>query len=103
MTDESAEAWLHHVATQTWLTWAPLQYVRPSRAADGVWRFGAVEASEDALIRARPPGDLADIFAFNLVHQAWRVAPFRLFRPVVYFAAFGAQRSSSVWSSPSSR
>ncbi len=46
-------------------------------------RFGDLVFSQESLLTAMPAPE------FFLLHDGWRVAPFRWFRPVVYTCAFG--------------
>jgi hypothetical protein len=87
---EVREAWFQHVAGSAWLTLGPPRIVTPKRDPDGRWRLGDVETSDAELEAARPRGSDAAAKSFALIHQGWRVAPFHLFRPLVYFAAFYA-------------
>ena len=42
------------------------------------------------MLAARPSGPIDQVRVFHLLHAGWRVASFRLFRPLAYFAAFSA-------------
>jgi hypothetical protein len=84
------DAWLNHLRGSLWLTHAPAQLVRAELGPDGQWSLGAIIVSEAELLAAQPAGPVDRIRLFHLVHEGWRVASFRLFRPLVYFAAFSA-------------
>jgi hypothetical protein len=58
------------------------------REPDGLWLIGGLRVTEAELVAARPDGPLERIRGFELLHGGWRVAGFRLFRPLAYFAAF---------------
>src|SRR5271154_4719490 len=85
---DASGKWLRHVASHAWLTSGPPRIVRPARLADGRWQLGDIVVERSALVEARRPGSPPGAMSFDLIHQDWRVAPFRLFSPVVYFVAF---------------
>lgn len=87
--DEEMTAWFRHVVDSIWLTPRPLRLVGAQRGADGIWRLGDVQTDDAGLAAARPTGAPLDAKGFEFVHGGWRVAAFRLFRPLAYFAAFG--------------
>lgn len=86
----TGEAWLQHVASSTWLALGPRRLVVPRREADERWLIGDVETTDDALMAAMPPAGSGIAKRFDLIHQDWRVATFRLFRRLVYFPVFSA-------------
>lgn len=84
----SADAWLSDLQGSLWLTHAPAGLVRIRPMGDGRWAVGDLTVSEAELLAARPPGTAGPVRLFHLVHEGWRVASFRRFRPLAYFAAF---------------
>lgn len=85
-----SDDWLQHLERSSWLTHRPTRLVRCVPAGDGRWSLGPVTVDQSTLLAAQPPGPPGLVREFRLLHQGWRVESFRLFRPLVYFAAFSA-------------
>jgi hypothetical protein len=82
--------WLDYLQGPYWLTHAPTQLVKIALAPDGRWSIGDITVTEQELLATRPSGPIDQVRVFHLLHAGWRVASFRLFRPLAYFAAFSA-------------
>ena len=86
----TTDDWFGLLAGSHWLTRAPARIVRAAPAPDGRWTIGGLSVTKAELEAARPNGPIEQVRSFTLLHGGWRVASFTLFRPLVYFAAFGA-------------
>jgi hypothetical protein len=85
------EAWLAYLQRSVWLTHAPAELVRIRPAEGDGCAIGSVTVTEPALLAAQPPGPPAEVKQFHLVHDGWRIASFRLFRPLAcFYVAFGS-------------
>jgi hypothetical protein len=84
------DAWFQHLQQFHWLTHAPVQLTKPQPLADGRWSLRQITVTEAELAAAKPAEPVEQVRLFHLVHDDWRVASFRLFRPLVYFAAFSS-------------
>lgn len=80
--------WLTYLQRGQWLTHAPSELVEVKPAQDGYWSLGNLLVTEDEILKAQPQGPVDQVRLFHVIHGDWRVASFRRFRPVVYFAAF---------------
>jgi hypothetical protein len=62
----------------------------PRVVGDNTVAIGPYTTTLNALVAARPGGGEEAPLEFSVTHQGWRILPLKLYRPLIYYAAFGS-------------
>ena len=88
-TNDADRRWVEYVLAHKWImsdSRAPMAVTLGGRNDIAI---GAYHTTLQALIAARPNASVDALFEFCLTHDAWKILPLKLYRPLVYYAAFG--------------
>jgi hypothetical protein len=92
ITTQPADAdswWIDYVLSSRWVTIDSQIPLTVNLTGGDEVEIGDYKTSRRALIAARP-GACGTLLEFCCTHDGWRVLPLKLYRPLVYYAAFGS-------------
>ncbi|CAI3925377.1 unnamed protein product [Commensalibacter communis] len=86
---QNTQQWFDYILNSQWVVLGNNTLIQPQRNSDGTWILGDIITNDQEILTARPLTNLQDIKEFQLVHQSWKVAIFKKYKPIIYFCAFG--------------
>ena len=88
-TDDADRRWVEYVLAHKWImsdSRTPMAATLEDRNDIAI---GAYRTTLQAMIDARPNVSVDGLFEFCLTRDRWKILPLKLYRPLVYYAAFG--------------
>jgi hypothetical protein len=82
--------WVEYFLASLWVTPDSRMPMTAALTGPDEIEIGACKTTRQALIAARPVGFDGAPLEFCLTHDAWKVQPLKIYRPLVYYAAFGS-------------
>lgn len=82
--------WVEYVLAGRWITPDNLTAVTPSLTGQNDIAIGSYRTTLEAVIAARPNAPVGASLEFCPTHDGWKILPLKLYRPLVYYAAFGS-------------
>lgn len=86
---QNTQAWFDYLLSSQWVILGNNTLIQPQRSEDGKWKLGDITSNDQEILNACPSTDIQDVKEFQLIHNAWQVAAFKIYRPLIYFCAFG--------------
>ncbi|MDI2113297.1 glycosyltransferase [Commensalibacter nepenthis] len=84
------QKWFDHILNSQWVILGSNEVIQPQRdSSKGIWLLGNITVDDQEILEAYPNTDIHGIKEFNIIHDSWKVASFKLYRPLIYFCAFG--------------
>ena len=82
--------WIERLLASQWIVPGGQHPVRAEMTGPDQIGLGRYRTSIRDAAAARPIGPIDEALQFCLVHDGWKVIPVRAYRPLAYYAAFGA-------------
>lgn len=88
---QNTQEWFDHILGSQWVALGNNTLIQPQRNSDGIWTLGDIITNDQEILEAYPQSDIANIQEFHLIHDAWKATLFKIYRPLIYFCAFGKE------------
>lgn len=86
---QNTQEWFDYLLSSQWVVLGNNILIQPQRSEDGIWNLGHITLNDQEVAQACPSTNIQDIQEFQLIHHSWQVVAFKIYRPLIYFCAFG--------------
>ncbi|CAI3934001.1 MULTISPECIES: glycosyltransferase [Commensalibacter] len=86
---QHAQEWFDYILSSQWVELGNNNLIQPQRNADGIWTLGKITVCDQDILNACPSSDISNLQEFHILHDSWKAASFKIYRPLIYFCAFG--------------
>jgi glycosyltransferase involved in cell wall biosynthesis len=87
---DAERRWIEQVLGCRWVTANSEASMAPVLTGQNEVAIGSYKTTLEAVIAARPNASDGTPLEFCITYDGWKVLPLKLFRPLVYYAAFGS-------------